>query len=63
MAKEPGENAIRELAHEIWIEEGKPDGKAAEHWIRAKRELEHAPGREAELDRLEREFAPARKTA
>jgi len=63
MGKEPGENAIRERAHEIWIEEGKPDGKAAEHWLRAKRELEYAPGREAELDRLEYEFDPARKTA
>jgi hypothetical protein len=63
MGKEPGENAIRERAYEIWIEEGKPDGKAAEHWLRAKRELEHAPGREAEFDRLEYEFDPARKTA
>jgi hypothetical protein len=45
------------------IEEGKPDGKAAEHWLRAKWELEHAPGREAEFDRLEYEFDPARKTA
>ena len=63
MGKEPSENAIRERAHEIWIEEAKPHGKAAEHWLCAKRELEHAPGREADLDRLEHEFDPARKAA
>jgi hypothetical protein len=61
MGKEPSENAIRERAHEIWIEEAKPDGKAAEHWLRAKGELEHAPRPPAEPDRLEHEFDPARK--
>ena len=63
MGKEPDENAIRERAHEIWIEEGKPDGKAVDHWLRAKWELEQSPGPKAELDRLEHEFEPARKTA
>jgi hypothetical protein len=63
MGKEPGENAIRERAHEIWIEEGMPDGNAVDHWLRAKWELEQAPGPKAELDRLEHEFEPARKTA
>jgi hypothetical protein len=30
---------IRERAHEIWREEGCPDGHADEHWRRAEREL------------------------
>lgn len=63
MGKEPSENAIRERAHEIWIEEGTPDGKAVDHWLRAKWELERAPGPEAVLERLEQEDEPARKTA
>jgi len=61
MGNEPSQHAIRERAHEIWIEEGKPAGKAVEHWLRAKWELEQAPGPGAELDRLEHEFEPARK--
>ena len=31
---------IRRRAHEIWEQEGKPEGKEAEHWDRAMRELE-----------------------
>lgn len=30
---------IRQRAHEIWEEEGCPDGRQAEHWKRAEREL------------------------
>ena len=35
MGKEPDETAIRERAYQIWIEEGMPDGKAEDHWLRA----------------------------
>src|SRR5271155_1850874 len=33
----PGEReqAIRERAYAIWEEEGRPDGKALDHWLRA----------------------------
>ena len=34
---------IRQRAHEIWVEEGKPDGRALKHWLRAKWELEQSP--------------------
>ncbi len=49
MGSEPGEpkpdeHAIRQRAHAIWIEEGRPDGKALDHWLRARWELEPAPG-------------------
>ena len=34
------EQAIRQRSYEIWQREGYPEGKAAEHWFRAKTELE-----------------------
>ena len=32
-------DAIEARAREIWEEEGRPDGRAAEHWLRAEAEL------------------------
>jgi hypothetical protein len=34
------EERIRLRAHEIWEREGRPEGKEAEHWERASREIE-----------------------
>ena len=34
------EEQIRELAHAIWEKEGRPHGKAVEHYFRAKQILE-----------------------
>jgi hypothetical protein len=48
-------------AHEIWVEEGRPDGRALDHWLRARWELEPAPDPKAELLRLERELEPGLK--
>jgi Protein of unknown function (DUF2934) len=31
---------IRERAHEIWIERGRPKGRDVEFWLAAERELE-----------------------
>jgi hypothetical protein len=31
---------IRERAHEIWIERGRPEGRDVEFWLAAERELE-----------------------
>ena len=31
---------IRKRAHQIWEEEGRPEGKDSEHWDRAARELD-----------------------
>ena len=30
---------IRERAYEIWLREGQPQGRAEEHWERAKQEI------------------------
>lgn len=49
---EPDEHRIRLRAYEIWEEEGKPDGRAEEHWMRARRELESAPDPNEEPLRL-----------
>lgn len=34
------EDRIRQLAHEFWLQEGKPEGRAKEHWERARRQIE-----------------------
>ncbi|MGE0005886.1 MAG: DUF2934 domain-containing protein [Parvibaculaceae bacterium] len=34
------EERIRERAYRLWIEEGRPDGKASEHWEKARELLE-----------------------
>jgi hypothetical protein len=33
------EDEIRHRAHCIWLAEGKPEGKAEEHWQRAEQEI------------------------
>lgn len=33
------EASIRRRAHEIWVEEGKPEGRARIHWLRAEAEF------------------------
>jgi len=39
-AQEELETRIRDRAYRIWVEEGQPDGRYLEHWLRAKREVE-----------------------
>jgi hypothetical protein len=39
LACEPDEHLIRERAHSIWIEEGRPHGRDLLHWQRARHEL------------------------
>jgi hypothetical protein len=36
----PTEEQIKELAHALWEEEGRPEGKDVEHYFRAKQILE-----------------------
>ena len=35
------EEKIRERAHLIWEREGRPEGRDAEHWAQARREIEN----------------------
>jgi hypothetical protein len=50
---------IQERAYALWLEEGCAHGRAHEHWLRAERELVHAPGTEAK----EKKAAPGKKVA
>jgi hypothetical protein len=50
------EEALRARSHEIWLKEGRPEGKALEHWLRAEAELE------AEQRRRELRIAGYQKT-
>lgn len=34
------EERIRQRAYEIWDAEGRPEGQEAEHWLRARDEIE-----------------------
>jgi hypothetical protein len=36
---QPGEQAIRERAYQIWEAEGRPDGKELDYWLRAEAEV------------------------
>lgn len=38
------DEAIRQRSYAIWEREGRPDGKAMDHWLRAKVELELETG-------------------
>lgn len=33
------EDRIRERSHQIWLREGRPDGRALDHWLLAEAEL------------------------
>lgn len=35
----PTPEEIGARAHQIWVDEGRPEGKSVEHWLRAEREL------------------------
>lgn len=41
------EQKIRERAHAIWEREGRPDGRQAEHWEQAAREIADEEGEDA----------------
>lgn len=39
-AQDELERRIRDRAYRIWLDEGQPEGRYLDHWIRAKREVE-----------------------
>ncbi|MDB5359222.1 MAG: hypothetical protein JWO51_519 [Rhodospirillales bacterium] len=38
------EERVRARAHEIWVREGKPDGRAEDHWALAREEVSEEEG-------------------
>ena len=55
-ADDARERRIRLRAYAIWEREGRPEGRAEDHWLQATWELEPAPAPEAEEKRIEAEF-------
>lgn len=51
------EDEIRERAHQIWMEEGCPNGRELEHWEQACRELEHGDGAKSDSNDLDEALA------
>ena len=45
------EERIRERAHQLWEQEGCPEGRGAEHWERASREIDAAETNSASIGR------------
>lgn len=43
MSDSTREDLIRARAHQIWEDEGRPEGQEADHWNRASAELDDAP--------------------
>ncbi len=64
---QPGlEQLIRERAYALWQEEGRPDGRAEEHWQMAERAVRSATSEEAPPateKKTRRQAAPKRQQA
>jgi hypothetical protein len=45
--REPTEAEIRHAAHQLWLEEGRPEGRELDHWFAARERLLHHHGRSA----------------
>ena len=58
-AGKPQEERIRDRAYRIWLDEGQPEGKYLEHWLRAKREVEEEDGVVQGTEELTVEAPPA----
>ena len=43
-AAEELERRIRDRAYRIWVDEGQPDGRYLDHWLRAKKEVMEEEG-------------------
>ncbi|WMT92884.1 DUF2934 domain-containing protein [Pelagibacterium sp. H642] len=49
------EQRIRERAHQIWEEEGRPEGLEQDHWERAAREIDSEEGQPRDDGQLDNE--------
>jgi hypothetical protein len=47
----PTEEQIRELAYQMWEQEGRPEGKDVEHYFAAKQRLEEQEAAQARASR------------
>ena len=47
---EDRDEKIRKRAHELWLQEGQPDGRPDDHWYQAEREIDQGGTGEIEGD-------------
>jgi len=60
MNKQPDPKAVRDLAHSLWEQRGKPEGEAERHWFEAERLLGAQPRTDNQrVDESVRESFPA----
>lgn len=52
------ERRIRERAYSIWEEEGRPEGRDVEHWLRAAQEVAAAEGKNTASPEAKGEMGP-----
>jgi hypothetical protein len=51
----PTHEQITQRAHRLWIEAGRPEGQAREHWLEAERQLRDPSGKRGRSNILSRE--------
>src|SRR5215831_4749421 len=60
MNRQPDPQAVRDLAHKLWEQRGKPEGEAERHWLEAERLLGAEPRTDNQrVDESVRESFPA----
>jgi Protein of unknown function (DUF2934) len=57
------EDRIRRRAHEIWEQEGRPEGREKHHWEQASREVEGQPAKAAKTRKAPSKAKPSSGTA
>jgi Protein of unknown function (DUF2934) len=57
IAKISREDQIAALAHKLWVEEGYPEGRAEQHWLKAVSLVDAAPAKKPVLVKKTRKAA------
>jgi Protein of unknown function (DUF2934) len=57
------ETKIREIAHDLWVEAGKPEGQAEDHWFKAIELAAKAAKTKSAVKKPAAKAAPAAKPA
>src|SRR6266540_3009065 len=50
---------IEQLAHSIWEQEGRPEGRSLEHWLMAENQLRHSVQNATDINQQSSVVAPA----
>jgi hypothetical protein len=61
--KIPSEQSIRERAYQLWEQDGRPDGRSVDYWLRAARDLEDEATAPKQAPAAEKPRYAAKKTS